>query len=136
MSTDFHELLTGLREIYQIANFDPDNDMSMDLGQNLCDIESIAADLLQKSGWELPKNELEFYEETDRVRVEYDLSYWGGDYSDVGETVVIKVQLPVDENSEEEVVESVFFQQTNIKPEHIIHYEVLTDDDEDETQSA
>lgn len=58
MSTDFHELLAGLREIYQEADWDDDNtDGAMDLGDRLVAIQGIAASLLAKAGWELPKRE-------------------------------------------------------------------------------
>ena len=50
MSVDFHQLLTGLLEISQTANFSKD-DMSADLGERLVQIQDIADALLIAAGW-------------------------------------------------------------------------------------
>lgn len=51
------------------------------------------------------------------VEVEYDLTYRGGDYHDVGDFVYLPIEGLTDENLSER-----FQAQTGIDPVHIVHY--------------
>lgn len=51
MSVDTHQLLSGLLDIYNEADFS-ENDMSSELGDRLMEIESIARALLVAAGWD------------------------------------------------------------------------------------
>jgi hypothetical protein len=52
------------------------------------------------------------------VRVEYDLGFWGGDYSGVGQFAYVPFEAVGARGS----VEEAFFYQTGHDPAHVIHY--------------
>lgn len=54
---------------------------------------------------------------TAHIQVEYDLQFWGGDYSGVGQFAYVPATL-VDELG----VEEAFQAHTGIDPVHIVHY--------------
>jgi hypothetical protein len=59
------------------------------------------------------------------VRVEYDLSYWGGDYAGVGEFIQIPLALVESMRSittADDVVDMAFRKLTHQDSAHIIHY--------------
>jgi hypothetical protein len=57
-----------------------------------------------------------------RFEVEYDLSFWGGEYNDVGNFVTIEAATEGD-------LADAFHKQTTYSPLHIIHYVQLSDGD-------
>lgn len=59
MSTDMYAVLTALREIRDLADFDPEGAMSGDLGDLLVDIQHIAEHQLLSAGWSIEPIEVE-----------------------------------------------------------------------------
>lgn len=65
--------------------------------------------------------EIEEIETKNVVEVEYDPSYWGGDYSDVGETVHL-IPMVLDTTGMIETVEDCFERVTGYNRANIVHY--------------
>ena len=63
------------------------------------------------------------------VEFEYDLEYSGGNYSDVGETVLVPASMVTKLGASE-----AFREYTGIDPVHIVQYHDAEDDDDDEPE--
>lgn len=60
---DMHQILTAMKEIHDLADFDPEGMGAMDLGDLLTEIQGIAEHELLAAGWSIERPEVE--DETD-----------------------------------------------------------------------